>query len=256
MNQNLSLKQRIHNANGSQMADKLHAIHSYLHAGARSKEEWETIWSKSDDVSWAHVFGRMRGYDQVYFGNVTVYDAQAYENYISLYNIYPEVGGKDARALYNGSLHPITSGVVEVAEDGLSARAAYLTPGIGFNILCSDEKRWGGICWERYGADFIFEDGEWKYFHEHVCKDILCEIDNQNWAVNAYNDLVNPKPVDGDGPAIPHVLPRLADPGPLHFEYSLLQTIQNTVPWPHPYKTMDNDNTYTPFIRPEQDTQG
>ena len=35
------------------------------------------------------------------------------------------------------------------------------------------------------------------------------------------------------------------DPGPLHSNWSVTQTVQNTVPWPEPYATMDNDNTYT-----------
>ena len=43
--------------------------------------------------------------------------------------------------------------------------------------------------------------------------------------------------------------PPVSDPGPLHMPYSVLKAPQDTVPWPEPYETLDNDNTYTPFLK-------
>ena len=43
--------------------------------------------------------------------------------------------------------------------------------------------------------------------------------------------------------------PPVTDPGPLHQPYSVLKAPVNTVPWPEPYETLDNDNTYTPFVK-------
>ena len=40
--------------------------------------------------------------------------------------------------------------------------------------------------------------------------------------------------------------PPCADPGPLHNNASMTQTVQNTVPWPEPYKTLDDENSYAP----------
>ena len=71
----LSLEQRIHNAEGAQAAETLHARHAFLHAKSFGDEEWGQVWSHSDDTSWAHSFGRMRGYDSVYYNNVTTYNA-------------------------------------------------------------------------------------------------------------------------------------------------------------------------------------
>ena len=56
-----------------------------------------------------------------------------------------------------------------------------------------------------------------------------------------------PPPGMGNGPQL-RTRPDCEDPGPLHNDWSLVQTVQNTVPWPEPYKTLDNDNTYTPLI--------
>ena len=44
----------------------------------------------------------------------------------------------------------------------------------------------------------------------------------------------------------------LDDPGPLHREYEFLMPIQNTCPWPEPYVTLDNQNTYTSFLGKER----
>jgi hypothetical protein len=103
----------------------------------------------------------------------------------------------------------------------------------------------GGGLWERYGSDFIFEDEEWKYLHEQVCPDVGGSFDVINPGVDSSKKLVNPPPVSGpplDGSTADM---RLSDPGPLHFSYTPVQTVQNTCPWPEPYATMDDNNTYT-----------
>ena len=37
------------------------------------------------NCSWAHAFGRMRGFDQVYYGSVGDYDKMCMENWLDLY---------------------------------------------------------------------------------------------------------------------------------------------------------------------------
>ena len=40
--------------------------------------------------------------------------------------------------------------------------------------------------------------------------------------------------------------PPCTDVGPLHNNASMTQTVQNTVPWPLPYRTLDDQNSYAP----------
>ena len=75
----LSLHQRILNAAASQEVENVKARHTYYHGRADATGEWDNIWSRSDDCSWAHAFGRMRGFDQVWYGSVTQYDQMAME---------------------------------------------------------------------------------------------------------------------------------------------------------------------------------
>lgn len=281
MNKNLSLSQRIHNCAASQEAEFVHAIHTYLHARANATEEWSQIWSQNEDVSWAHAFGRMRGFKSVWNGSVTCYDVQATQRFQGAYEAMPEIGGFDIRPLMELSLHTLATDIVEVADDGKTARAFFLTPGLISSAIGSNGKRRVSGLWERYGADFIFEDGTWLFLHEHVCPDmgIGCDSGNpgmQNYLQQKGGGMGGPGgpggpgggpggpgggpggsggpggpggPGGGPGGPAPGGLrtrPDCEDPGPLHSNWSVVQTVQNTVPWPVPYATMDDNNTYTP----------
>ncbi len=39
--------------------------------------------------------------------------------------------------------------------------------------------------------------------------------------------------------------------GTLHYNYTPMMHVQNTVAWPEPYKTMDKDHTYRIYKLPE-----
>ena len=243
MNKNLSYSQRVHNANAVMEAENLQATHCYLHAASRSKEEWSEFWTRRDSCSWAHGFGRMRGFDQVWYGSVGTYDANTYENYIDLLPVYPEIGGMDPRPLMVVSMHTLASGVIEVADDGKTARAAFFTPGTLFSVLNDDKRKDATVLWERYGIDYIYEDGRWLLYHTQVCPDLCCTFDDVNIARKKYTELTSPageKPHVSNNPP-----PPCADPGPLHNNHSPVQPVQNTVPYPVPYAAMDNDNSYT-----------
>ena len=69
MKSKLSLHERIRNANASQEVEKVKARHTYLHGRADATGEWADIWSRDPNCSWAHIFGRMRGFDQVWYGS-------------------------------------------------------------------------------------------------------------------------------------------------------------------------------------------
>ncbi len=243
MNRDLSVSERIHRAVTSTETEKVMATHAYLHGASRAKEEWTTIWSRRDDISWAHAFGRMRGWDSVWAGSVGDYDVQTYDNYKELIQVYPETIGMDPRPLMVNSMHPLTNGIIEVAEDGETARCSYLTPGLLYAILDPSGERFSMMLWERYGADFRYEDGKLLYIHDQVCPDLFAPMfDVFNLAVAKYGELKHPElhpPVEPSRPR------RVTDPGPLHIPCSPVQPVQNSVPWPEPYQTLDNNNTYT-----------
>ena len=56
------------------------------------------------------------------------------------------------------SVHTLVCDVIEVADDGKSARASFVTPGAINSTLDPDQEKWCHIMWERYGSDFVIDD--------------------------------------------------------------------------------------------------
>jgi hypothetical protein len=82
----------------------------------------------------------------------------------------------------------------------------------------------------------------------------MAEFDDRNWANKAFMQELDPPEHmgpphhrGGEGPSF-DTSTELQDPGPLHFDYSATRPVQDTVPYPRPYQTMDNNNTYAQFI--------
>lgn len=245
---NLTIEQRLHNALGSQKVEEYKARHAYLHAIMYSKQEWDVFWHKSPNTTWAHQFGRMVGWEEVYYNSVVHTDANMLGLAIQKMKSMEEMWGHDFLSTGKSGCHALASDVIEVAEDGMSARAFYLTPGTmtgGMSMGPANGSvcRGGGWLWERYGSEFVFVDGAWKWFHEHVCPDTAGQYDVGNWAHDRYVDYRSGKLKIGDLGGYPD---RLTEPGTLHYDYSIIQTVQDTVPPPLPYKTLNDENTYSP----------
>jgi hypothetical protein len=345
MKTHLSLSQRIHNAEGMQAAEYLHARHTYLHATSYCKEEWGEFWDTSEEASWGHLFGVMCGFDEVWYNSVSNYDPDGFRGYINLVKQHPEISWFDARSMREISMHTLATDIIEAADDGKTVRASFLTPGVLMFALNANHHYRGLTLWERYGSDFIYdeEDDQWLYLHEQVCPDMGGPMDVCNPGRDAYNKLMGiggggkgpgPGPGAGGPPqgqggapgaggppqgqggapgaggpppqgmsgapgaggppqgqggapgaggppqgapqqgnaSVPGMVVKekgatrgatsaggakgevhVAVPGPIHFNYTPIMHVQNTVAWPEPYKTMDKDNTYRIYETPQVD---
>jgi len=126
--------------------NNLMSLHAWYHAASMNDVELDEIWSKRDDIVWAQNSGYWIGPKSI----------RAY------------YGPKVSRESTKGSFvwHTITTPVIEVAADRQTAKGVWYTPGVvgGFE---------SGFNWmfEKYGVDFILEDGVWKVWHMHVYTD-------------------------------------------------------------------------------------
>jgi hypothetical protein len=242
--QKLTYEQRIHNALASQKVEELKARHAYLHGIGYSREEWDYFWHQSPNTTWAHQFGRMVGWDEVYLNSVAHMDKMAVNAAFEQMENYPELQGHDLRSTCSGGCHVLASDVIEVAEDGQSARSFYLTPGTLMGSIGMDGLGRGGVwLWERYGSEFVYVDGEWKWFHEQVCPDLAGNYDVGNWGHDRYLDYLDRDISIGEVGGHPA---QLTEPGLFHADYSITQTVQDTVHPPRPYQHLDDENTYSP----------
>jgi hypothetical protein len=131
------------------------------------------------------------------------------------------------------AIHPTTTPVIEVAADGKTAKGVWT--GTGFVARNSEtgepQAMWE---WDKYGVDFIKEDGKWKFWHLHIYRIFRSRWDKGfgSWDPDAAVSLEIPDEHKPDGPAVDDYPYRRDTLGQLA-----------PVP-PEPYDTFDPKNMY------------
>ena len=154
--------------------------HVMYHCYGLHKEEVEHIWVNEPENRATASFGQNQGfyvgYDSIWEAYVEGHDAAWLETAKS----YCEAKGIDIEGwtdmeildVYGGVgqllLHVTTTGIIEVAEDGQTAKAFWYSPGIVQETGMS-----ASSIWEAYGVDFVKEDGVWKIWHLHMFTDFM-----------------------------------------------------------------------------------
>lgn len=257
MNRNLRLAERIRNAAATQEAENVHARHAYLHACGDGSAEIATIWYKSPKTIWSHgFFATAVGWNEIWYNHAVYNDANPICDFPAYMLQYPEIAGKDPRPLMCIAMHVLANEIIEVADDGNTARAMFLTPGILISHINSNGLKFAEWQWERYGADFICDNGKWCFYHELVCPDHVPSFDSENYAASSYKELTAREETERIGESaggfapkneeIPRIPGKFTIQGCIHKKFSPIQPVQNTVPWPEPYSTLDDANSYAP----------
>jgi hypothetical protein len=123
--------------------------HVWYHAHYMNDVELDKIWVKTkpyaDTAVWAQNSSYWQGMDAIraYYG--------------------PKVDQKTQAG--NFQFHTLTSPIIVVADDRKTAKGVWYTPGMVGGY------RGGSWLWERYGVDFVNENGAWKIWHLHVYTD-------------------------------------------------------------------------------------
>lgn len=66
------------------------------------------------------------------------------------------------------ALHAPICPVIEVAGDGKTAKGVWIGLGLLAGSFRDESKPSGRWEWDKYGIDFIKEDGKWKIWHHHI----------------------------------------------------------------------------------------
>ena len=152
--------------------------HVMYHCYGLHQEEMEQLWVQEPENQATASFGQnqgyMVGYPAIWEGYVDGHTEswlQAAKKYCSQNGI-DITGWSDEQILntYGGVgqllLHVTTTAVIEVAEDGQTAKCFWYSPG-----LVAETGQSGNAIWEAYGVDFVKENGEWKIWHLHMYTD-------------------------------------------------------------------------------------
>ena len=143
--------------------NNLMSLHSWYHAALRNDLECEKIWVSpdgefADTASWAQTSGYWKGMDHI-MANYGAKDSKG--------NMPDPKGGF--------VWHTITTPVVEIAEDRQTAKGIWYTPGIvgAYSEDGTNNSQW---MWEKYGVEFVRENGKWKIWHMKVYTDFSTPV--------------------------------------------------------------------------------
>ena len=154
--------------------------HVMYHCYGLHHDELENIWVNEPENRATASFGQnqgfMVGYDSIWENYVVGHDT----SWLSSAKSYCENNGIDITGwtdeeileVYGGVgqllLHVTTTAIIEVAEDGQTAKAFWYSPG-----MIAESGSTGNTIWEAYGVDFVKEDGVWKMWHLHMFTDFM-----------------------------------------------------------------------------------
>ena len=152
--------------------------HVMYHCYGEHRDEMEEIWVQEKENRETASFGQnqgfMLGFGAIWDGYVTGHDT----SWLSSAKRYCEQNGIDVSdwtddeilEVYGGVgqllLHVTTTAIIEVAEDGKTAKGFWYSPG-----MIKETGGGASAMWEAYGADFVKEEGGWKLWHLHMYTD-------------------------------------------------------------------------------------
>jgi len=159
--------------------------HNYYNAVGNHYEELLNIWVKEDGeyaktATFTTYDGVWEGMDliKVYYGNPKTKDAKKTIKEMSKSEPWEPVKGQLG-------LNMNTTPIIEVAADGKTARGVWLSPGIVMNYTGKKDKDGnefarGTYYFEKYGADFVKEDGDWKIWHIQMYRDFTPSVGSES----------------------------------------------------------------------------
>jgi len=124
-------------------------------------------------------------------------------------------------------LHTLTTPVIEVAGDGKTAKAVWLSPGLETDG--KDSKFQAMWAWVKYGIDFVKEEGKWKIWHSHAYAIFMTPYE-KSWVEappHTSTPMVVPDEIKPDRPST------------YLWEYSTDRVYENVPAPPEPYETWD-----------------
>jgi len=221
------------------------SMHEYYHAAGKNQEELDAIWAQeAPDVAFeeAAVHGRYVGLEAIREFGVVFFGKFFELIQDELGKIFPRLKDAPRGEMPFGVriVHTLTTPVIEVAEDGETAKGVWMSPGhVTFPLNGKLRAFWH---WDRYAVDFIREKGGWKIWHLFVGKDFTTPYE-KSW-VDAFLDSAEGP---GKAPQLEEI-PGFPKPNakPLHSynEYSPFLCSEYKPRPPEPYRTFSETFSY------------
>ena len=232
-----SLEEMIQRLNDIHEIQNLMSSHEYYHQAGMHKEELEQLFArKTPGVSWeSGDLGRFEGIEALRKCYVDGKEMIGEMNLKEMRKLFPEIKNEDKNKFIGTmNVHTLTTPIIEVARDGKTAKGVWMSPGHVTQLV--DGKLTAFWMWEKYGVDFVKEDGKWKFWHFHVYTDFMTPYE-KSWVENSLGPRLSPKfPPDFPKPNKPSI----SD----YPQYSPFTNPQFEPRPPEPYETFDDTFSY------------
>ena len=219
------LELRLQRIEAAEACRNLMGKYSYYHTAFRNYE-YVDLWAKRDDDLLVMPWGVYRGFEGV--KACYLRDHGDRSDPATLANLKGAV-----------MMHEMDTEIIEVSEDGKTAKGAWLSPGhetwvdgqvpgIGGRDADGDGKAHAEWCWGKYAVDFIRDaDGQWKIWHLRLYPLFKCEYGE------SYVDAVQPQPEDFAFAQAEDAVPTWS-----YSPDAVYPANEPAIPWP--YKTFDD----------------
>jgi SnoaL-like domain len=228
--------------------------HEYYHAADMNREEVDALWVDAKGANAATATFSSPGW--VMNGIATIRGAYGDENQKRKEEALANLSKADTTvknipanlgAGHEWVMHTSTTPVIEVAGDGKTAKGIWYSPGMGLMTQIKDGKVnvGGTFFWEKYGADFIKENGVWKIWHMQMAYDFTPSIENGNWT--DFSKKMGPVQAGeekGNAMNSPAMPPGFTQPKYSYPSYSPQRPAKIYPPLPEPYHTFSETFTY------------
>ena len=165
--------------------------HEYYHAAGMNREEVDALWvdrngKNAESATFASPMWVMNGIEVIRGAYGDENHSRKEEALRKLSEIDPSVENtpENLGAGFEWVMHTSTTPVIEVAGDGQTAKGIWYSPGMGLmtQIIDGEPVVKGTFFWEKYGGDFILEDGKWKIWHLQMAYDFTPSVsEGGNW---------------------------------------------------------------------------
>ncbi len=218
--------------------------HAFYHGAGKGCEELDAIWAKHPPTedTFTNPGGAWTG-EHIRSSYCVMNEVNEQRDLDALRKQYPEV--PDGPASYGAGtflFHFLTTPIIEIAGDGKTAKGMWYSPGIMIGAQNGTDHQAGGIFFfEKYGVDFIKEDGQWKIWHIQMFYDYTGPLEH-GLAVIPVKEKNPMKEAGEKASQDPRMKQDKANPNPYQ-EWSPTR-IPVMVPTPAPYYTFSETFSY------------
>lgn len=219
------------------------SLRAYYHAVGAQDKEFE-LYAKRPDITWGQNQGYRIGPEHIRAQYVENFAKQRARNLEAMSKLHPEIkNAPENLGVGTFIVHTLETPIIEVAEDGNTAKGMWHTVA-ALGSAKADGTYTGSWELEKYGVDFIKENGKWRFWHITVVSDFSVAMGKELAAAEREAAAVGAEGVRASQP-VSTALPRDVN-ATIYKQWGPTVVPQLFPRPPEPYRTFSETFSYGP----------